>query len=179
MNKGLIVALAAIGAFILVCGGWGVSTSNDEVRLRNQIGGKQEANKVTYDAAWKIVQQKAEVAETAKDGFADVFVQMTQARYQNESDQLLMRWVQESNPSFDMSLFRDLSSAIEAQRMGFARDQKELIDLKREHDNLRLTFPSSLIAGGRPEADITIVTSGKTEETFSTGREDDVSVFGK
>jgi hypothetical protein len=57
--------------------------------------------------------------------------------------------------------------------------QKELIDYKREHDNLRKLFPSCIFVGSRPEIKIIIITSEKTENTFKTGKDNDVDVFGK
>ena len=40
-----------------------------------------------------------------------------------------------------------------------------------------MTWPGSMFVGNRPEIEIAIVTSTKTEETFKTGKEDDVEVF--
>ena len=51
--------------------------------------------------------------------------------------------------------------------------------MKREHDNQSTTFPGSFIVGGRPEIEVTIVTSTRAEENFRTGKDDDTTVFGK
>ena len=47
--------------------------------------------------------------------------------------------------------------------------QKELIDLKREHDLLLTRFPSNIFLAmlGKSKIDITVVTSTKTEKVFS------------
>ena len=87
-----------------------------------------------------------------------------------------MSWISESNPNFDVSLYKDVMVAIEAQRNIFTREQQKLIDLKREHDNLRLTFPSSIVCGNRQEVHIMIVTSAKTKDAYITGEENDIKL---
>ena len=72
---------------------------------------------------------------------------------------------------------KDLGDSIEANRAEFARVQSRLIDIKREHDVLRKRFPSKLIVGSRPELEINIVTSTKTQKVFETKIDDDVDLF--
>jgi hypothetical protein len=67
--------------------------------------------------------------------------------------------------------------AIEAQREQFFDDQKTLIDIKMQHDNALATFPSSLFVGGREPIIITVITSETTEAVYSTGQENDISLF--
>ena len=101
-------------------------------------------------------------------------------RYAGDAKQSPMfKWIQEQNPNFSVELYKNLDDAIEGQREEFAMVQKRLIDIKREHQLLRQKFPSSLFVGGRPELEIQIVTSTKTEETFKSGKEDSVNLFGK
>jgi hypothetical protein len=101
-------------------------------------------------------------------------------RYQGDAKQApLFKWIQEQNPQFSEKMFLNLSDAIEAQRGEFAMVQKRLIDIKREHDNLRQKFPGNIIVGSRGEIKIDIVTSTKTEKTFETGKEDQIDLFEK
>ena len=90
-----------------------------------------------------------------------------------------MKWITESNPNFDVSLYKDLSSSIEAERTGFFMEQKKLIDLDREHKVLRQKWPSSMFIGSRADVEFTIITSDKTEAIYEAGKENDVNVFGK
>jgi hypothetical protein len=177
----MIIAAVFIG-IILIAGaslaGMYFSMSNNEVGLRNQAKAQQDANRVIFDKTWKTVQQIAGVADQYKDAFKDVYTQMMDARYK-DNKQLLMKWVQESNPNFSPELYVKLADAIEANRSEFARVQERLIDIKREHDNLRMKFPGSLFLSSRPEIEIKLVTSSKTEKAFETGKEDDIQLFEK
>jgi hypothetical protein len=70
---------------------------------------------------------------------------------------------------------------IVSQRDGFKFRQKEILDYKREHDNLLTTFPNIMFASilGRNKIDVVIVTSTRTEDAFRSGKDDDVNLFNK
>jgi hypothetical protein len=102
-------------------------------------------------------------------------------RYQGEKNGPgpTFKWIQEHNPNFTPEMYKDLSVAIEAYRGKFSRVQQRLIDIKREHDDLRMKIPSKWFVGNKPELEINIVTSTKTKSTFGSGIEDDVDLFKK
>lgn len=80
------------------------------------------------------------------------------------------------NPKFDSKIYFKVMSVVEAGRKEFLNNQKQLIDIKREHDNLRTKAPSRWFVGNVPEMEIKIVTSGRTAEAFDTGVDDDVNL---
>lgn len=88
-----------------------------------------------------------------------------------------MSWISEANPDFDAALYRDVANSIESERHRFLEAQRLLLDIKREHDNLRQQFPSSVLVGGRPALEIEIITSSRTTDVYETGSEDDVTIF--
>ena len=176
MVKGLIAGVLALLVLVVIGVAMFFSISNSEVGLRNQIVAQQDSCKVVFDNTWKIISQKAQVTDKYKDAFKEIYPALMEGRYGNEKGGALAKFVTESNPQLDASVYRDLSSAIEAQRTVFTREQKKLIDLKREHDNLRTKMPSCWIVGSRPEIKIEIITSGKTKETYTTGEENDVKI---
>lgn len=184
-NKGaisskLIAILSVSGAAvltILMIVGYCVSVSNKEVGYRNQATAQQKTNMIVYDAVWKILSQMAQVADASKESFKDIYVTIMEKRYEGDAKQSpLFRWITEQNPNFSFELYAKLDDAIQGQRTKFAMVQAKLVDIEREHTNLRTKWPSSMIVGGRPPLDIKIVLSGKTERAFDTGREDDVDL---
>lgn len=177
MNKlGLIIGLGIL-SFAFIFGMMWMSSSNKEVTLKNQIEAQQKVCETYYDKLWKIISQKAQVAEKYKDAFKEIYPALIEGRYGNEKGGTLMKWIQESNPVFDTRMYLDLSAAIEAERAGFFMEQKKLIDLDREHKVLRQTIPSSWFVGSRPDVAIKIITSDKTEAVYATGKENNVDVF--
>ena len=177
-NKGLLVAGLAVVSFMAIVFLMYASYSNAEVRLRNQIAAQQRKNEAVFDNTWKIIQQQAGVADHHKDSFREIYSSLMDSRY-SQSGGEAMRWIQEHNPQFDSSLFSKLMTSIEAQRTIFTREQNALLDLKREHDNLLQTIPSSLFVGSRSSIDVVIVTSAKTSQSFDSGQDNDVDLFNK
>jgi hypothetical protein len=178
MKKGGIVALIGAGFFVMVPLLMYTSYNNSEIRLKHAVTAQQKKNEAVFDNTWKILKQQAGVANQHKEAFRQIYADLMHGRYDSGGGQM-MKWVQEHNPQFDSSLYGRLMTSIEAQRTTFTREQTRLIDLKREHDNLRETIPSSFFVGNRAPVEIIVVTSGQTEHTFETGREDNVDLFSE
>ncbi|PJE76932.1 hypothetical protein COV05_01935 [Candidatus Uhrbacteria bacterium CG10_big_fil_rev_8_21_14_0_10_48_16] len=176
-NKGLLVGLLSLAVIAMMTIGMYVNYTNAEVRTRNLAEAQQENLEVVFDATWKIIQQKAGVSSQYAKDFKEIYPELMEGRYGNDRGGALMSWITEHNPEFDTALYQDLMRSIEAERTKFAREQKKLIDIKAQHDNLRETLPSSIFVGGRPEIKIQLVTSAKTDEAFSSGQENDVDLF--
>lgn len=183
MNKWLIggIGLAVFGGLLLVVLLiYGVSVSNGEARLRNQLKAKQTDNNSEYDNLWKKISQSAQVTDAQKQALVDIIVGNSKARA-GQGGGSLATMVHEAVPNVDTKTFENLQNIITGSRDSWTFRQKELLDLKREHDNMLSTFPSSMILGflGREPIDVTIVTSGRTKDAFKTGADDDVDVFNK
>lgn len=186
MSTKKIVILSAIGFFLvssLFTGCWAVSknidTDNTEVSLKNAITAKKTDQEATFDKMWKVLNQKAQVADQYKEAFKDIYPKLIEGRY-SQGDGSLMKWITESNPSFDVSLYKDVMNSIEIERNGFLTTQRQLMDLKRTHDNLRLQWPSKwFINDDVKEIEITIVSSTHAKEVIKSGKDDEVELFSK
>ncbi|HRH68893.1 MAG TPA: hypothetical protein PLB89_05230 [Flavobacteriales bacterium] len=163
----LLVALIGLGMYL--------SASNAEIKLRNQVVAQQQACEAYYDKLWKVLKQKAGVTDQYKNGFKEIYTELISGRYQDQN--LLLKFVTESNPTFDPALYKDLMASIEGQREGFLMEQRRLIDLDREHKTMRAVFPGSLFIGSRADVGITVVTSDVTEKVYEAGQENDIELF--
>lgn len=178
LKKAIIIGVSVL-SFIIIVTIIGFSASNKEIRLRSQLTAQKEVCEAYYDKLWKVISQKAQVAEQYKGAFKDIYPQLIEGRYGNEKGGTLMKWITESNPTFDVSLYRDLSLAIESERAGFFMEQKKLVDLNNEHRIIRQTFPSNIFIGSRPDIQIVIVSSDKTKAIMASGKENNIDVFNK
>lgn len=177
MKKTIIISAASLVAVLLIIFLIYTSASNKEIRLRSQLTAQKEVCEAFYDRMWKIIAQKAQVADQYKGAFKDIYPALIEGRYGNEKGGTLMKWITESNPTFDISLYKDLSASIEAERAGFFMEQKQLVDLNNEHRIVRYTFPGSLFIENRPDVQITIVSSTATKQVMASGKEDSISIF--
>lgn len=183
--KGWMIGLGVLGFLalvVLVVVVYVIGVANSETRLRNAIAAKQTDNTSEFDNCWKKISQVAQVTEGQKNALLEIFTGYAEARGKAmEGGAGVAKWVKESCPNVDTKTFENLQNIITGSRDRWTLQQKELIGLKNEHDNIRTQIPSSLICSilGRGEIKITVVTSTKTEEAFKTGKDDDTSVFQK
>jgi len=185
MSKTLLVVggLFGIGLVLaIIVFVMGVSFHNQEVSLRNTITAKQTDNKNEMDAMWKIIDQNAQVTELQKGALLDIFKSYAEGRTPKGGAGSLALWVKEAVPDLKPAsqTYIVLMNTITAQRDGFKFRQKELLDLKREHDNVITKFPGVVFAMilGRQKIDVVIVTSTRTENAFKTGKDDDTTLPG-
>ena len=156
---------------ILMC----VSYSNKEISLRNQSNAQIGKIEGVYDKMWKVIQQKAKVTSEYKEAFKEIYPELISGRYSEGEE--LMKWIQEDNPDFDASLYKDLMQSIEILRTEFQHAQERELDIIREHNNLRQKFPGSLFVGNREEINYTIISSTQTKTIMTTGLDDDIELW--
>jgi len=184
MSKGGIVALGIVGIIIVIgivicstCAGW----YNSHIALKTTIDQKQIDNKNEMDNMVKKICQNAQVSKEAMASVKNIVCGYADERNGGDHPNLIMNWIKESVPNVDTSTFNNLQNIITSSRDAFTMRQKELLDLKREHDKLLKSFPANIFFGimGIKPIDVVVVTSTKTENAFATGKDDDTDVFKK
>jgi hypothetical protein len=171
-----LIAFVFIGVFSSV-----VSTSNDEVDLRNRFKQKMDERTAFYDKMWKTISQKSQIAIKNDSSFANNINVIMAGR--KDAQGIFMKWVQESNPNANYeavsSLYADLSRTIEGQRDGFFMEEKMIQGIVLEHDNIMSKFPSGFILSmfGRNKLSYKPITSDRTDGVIQSGKDNDVKVF--
>ena len=179
MNKTTLIVLAVIAALaIMIFPAW-ISSTNKEVSLRSEFTTQSQVCEANHDKMWKTISGIAQVSDRYRETFEKVYPDIIAGRYGDEKGGTLMKWITESNPVFDISLFSKLTNVIESQREGFYNEQKKLADIANQHRILLHSFPSNIFVGGREELKVTIVSSTKTKKAMETGIDDDADVFQK
>lgn len=180
MNTKKIVALSAtlfVAIFLIIGISMYFSITNKEIDLRARVEGQNKKCEAYFDKTWKILKQKAQVTDQYKDAFKEIYPKLIEGRY-SQGDGSLMKWIQESNPNFDASMYKDLMKSIEVERTGFFNEQATLIDIHREHEVFLKKAPNRWFLGSELKpVDIKIITSAATKETYNTGEENDVELF--
>jgi len=182
MSKGSIVALGIVGVLVvgmIMVVSYVIGVLNQETSIRVTIENKQKDNSSQFDNLYKKISQVAQVSQKSMDSLKEIVCGYAQSRTGEGKGGSVMSWITESVPNVSLDTFKNLQNIITGSRDAFTMRQTELLDLNREHEKLIRTIPSSIVCSmfGRNAIDITIVTSTKTEETFKTGKDDDVSVF--
>lgn len=180
MSTKKIIALVAavIGVMsIIVIFSMNISIENTEIDLRETTVAQNKRCEAYFDKMWKILKQKAGVTDQYKEAFKDIYPKLIEGRY-SQGDGSLMKWVQESNPTFDASMYKDLMKSIEIERTGFFNEQSTLIDMQREHKVYLQKAPNRwFLDDNLKPVEIKVITSSKTDEVYRTGKEDDIDLF--
>lgn len=158
---------------------WGVGVHNSAIRLENTYKAQDQVIDEFYGKMFAILKQKAGVAEKYKESFGEIYKDLIAGRYSGDGQGLMMKWIQESNPQFDASLFQDVMNSIEGQREGFFVEQKKMTDIVLQHDNLRTLFPSTLVVGGRKGLVYEPILPAQTKKVLETREEtsEDLEIF--
>ena len=179
MKTNTIVSLIVAGIvlfFALILVSMKISYNNKEKTLRNLVEAQTQSNEANFDKMFKVIQQIAQTADASKEAFKEIYIPLMEGRYSGEKGNALMKWVTESNPNFDLSLYKKLAEAIESNRDEFFNEQKKLIDYNLSHTNLIQTFPGSFFCSNKEKIDIHLVTSAKTKEVFKSGEENNIDL---
>lgn len=175
-NKKLIV-ICVLGIVILGIVIGYVSYNNREVELRTESDAQRSKIEGIHDKMWKTLQQKAQVSNEYVKSFDSIYSHIMEGRYSIEGDATLMKWIQESNPQFDASLYKDLMMSIETLRTEFQLSQERMLDIIREHKSLCSTIPSAWFISNKTPIDYTVVSSSRSKAAMQEGTYDDTDLF--
>ena len=189
MNTKKIVITIIASLLLVLCGVFFImkySYQNKNIENKALIVAQQKSNEANFDKMKKVIKQVAEVANAKMDmsteAYMKIYPALMEGRY-SKGDGSLMKWITESNPTFDLTaaanLYDKLAVAIEANRQEFFIEQQKLIDYNREQRILLTKFPGSWFLNANDTIHIVIVTSADTKEAFSKGEENDIDIYKK
>ena len=174
----MIIGIICVIVVLVVLVGMYFTYNNKEVALRKEAEAQKGKIEGVHDKMWKVIQQKAEVSNEYREAFEKIYPELISGRYANDNGNV-MKWIQESNPDFDTSLYKDLQQAIEIQREYFNNAQTRMLDVIKERETLLETYPSKWFISNKSKIDYEVISSTATKGTMTTGIDDEVSVFKK
>lgn len=120
------------------------------------------------------VQEVAQIPTMYKDDLKEVFTAAIEGRYGENGSQAVFQWIQEQNPNFDSSLYKNIQQIIDAGRTEFRNEQTQFIELKRQYKTAlgTLITGSVLKFAGYPKTDLEkykIISTEQTKREFESG----------
>ena len=169
------IILIIVGFFVVLLIGMYFSYNHKEIALRKESEAQKGKIESVHDTMWKIIKQKAQVSEKYKDAFEKIYPDLIRGRYANDQGSM-MKWIQEQNPNFDTSLYRDLSQAIEIQRTIFSNVQQRMLDILRERETLIESMPAKFFISNKTKIDYEVISSTNTKTIMETRIDDDITL---
>ncbi len=160
----IVIIIAAVLAVVLLI--MYFAFNNREVALRKETKAQEGKITAVHDTMWKIIKEKAGVAEKYRKTFEKIYPEIISGRYRDSSN--VMKWIQESNPDFDTSLYRDLMQAIEVQRSYFNNAQQRMLDIIRERETLIESMPQGWFIRNKSKIDYVVISSDTTNTVMQT-----------
>lgn len=162
------IAIGVIG--IATIAFWVVGTKNSAIDLENQFVAAKDNREVMYDKLVKTVQEKFAVANIERSSVIKIMEASVAGRKGGDLFKVVKE--QPGMTNLDSGLYRDVVATIEGQRDQFARSQQVIMQIVKEHKDLRMKIPSCWIVGSRPELIWTVVSSTGTKDTMNSGVDD-------
>ena len=178
-NKNVLIGVVIAGIAILLLAGTYFRYDSRELSLKAEASKQLGVIELTHDKMFKILQQKAGVTKEYRAGFDSIYTHIIAGRYRvnGQGDGSLMKWIKESNPKFDSSLYRDLMVSIESERTEFLKAQTRILDISREHEVLIKTIPGRWFLGGREPIEYEPISSTYSKEVMQTKTDDKINLF--
>jgi hypothetical protein len=171
---GITIVVVALIAF-----GMNMSYNNAWAKKSNLLVAQKKVVEANFDKMWKVLQSQAGVLNEYKDAFGEVYGKIMEGRYGNDNGGMLMKWIKESNPEFDGSLYKKLMVSIEALREDFFQQQKYLVSIQKQMYDLTMVQPASWFVGDEEVPEIIIISSSKTKAVIDSGMEENIELFNK
>lgn len=161
----IVIIIAAVVAIVLLV--MYFVFNNREVALRKEAEAQNGKIASVHDTMWKVIKEKAGVAEKYRSAFEKIYPELISGRYR-EPGSTMMKWIQESNPDFDTSLYSSLQQSIEVQRVTFSHAQQRMLDIIRERETLINSMPQGWFIRNKQKIDYVVIASDATNDVMQT-----------
>lgn len=141
--------------------------NNTEVSLRKESEAQRGNIEAVRDRMFQILREQAGVAADYRDSFERIYPEIIAGRYKDGN--ALMKWVQESNPNFDTSLYKGLMNSIEVQRTSFTSAQTRMLDIINQRETLIESYPSQWFVKNKSKITYTVISTSETKQVMQNG----------
>lgn len=170
-----MIGLGIVLVLLLGFGMTGCSIRSREIDLRRAYLANEKAIQTAHDNMWKTISQKYELSNEWKDGFIAVI----NAAVEGRKGGALFKSVQENMNGLPDNVVREVMATVEGKRDMLTRQMNQGIDKAREHNahvekwNI---VPFSMFLASTEMIDAKIITSGRTNQAWESGEDNDVSL---
>ena len=169
MSTATIVILCILAVIIIIIAMY-FSYNNKEIALRKESEAQRGKIETVRDRMFQVIREQANVSSEYREAFNEIYPKIIEGRYKDGGQ--LMKWIQEANPTFDISLYQTLSNSIEVQRSAFTSTQNRMLDIINQRATLIEQMPSCWFIKNKSSIEYTPITTSATKVVMSSGIDD-------
>ena len=170
---GIISGIIAIGA--IICLSMYFSYNNQHKDYHNRYDAEINVIETRLDNMWKIISDKFDMSQQYFNDFKEI-AKTNIGAFTEGGD--MWKWINTQLPQIDPSIYKEVMSTIESERLSLESAQKKIIDITREHNNLVTKAPSSWFISDNSKLEWVVISSKETKEIMTT-REDNRTLSNK
>lgn len=169
MSTTAIIILSIVAVIVIVVVMY-FSYNNKEIALRKESEAQRGKIETVRDRMFQIIREQANVSSEYRDAFNEIYPKIIEGRYREGGE--LMKWIQEANPDFDISLYQTLSNSIEVQRTAFTSTQNRMLDIINQRATLIEAYPSRWFIQNKTAIEYTPISTSATKVVMASGVDD-------
>lgn len=169
MSDTTIIILSVLAVIVILITMY-FSYNNREISLRKEIDAQRGKIETVRDRMFQILREQANVSVEYRKSFEVIYPKIIEGRYRNGGE--LMKWINEANPNFDISLYQNLNNSIEVQRTAFTLEQNRMLDIINQRATLIESYPSRWFVREKSAIDYKPIVTSNTKEAMTTGIDD-------
>lgn len=108
---------------------------NSAVRIENNIAAKYQDNQNVLSSYTLKIGEMAQIPEMYSNDLRRVITEALDARYGDTGSKAMFQWIQEQNPTLDVSVYKAIQVEMVAGRNAFQNSQTQLLDVCRTYSN--------------------------------------------
>ena len=173
------IILCAAGVLLVGYIGAVISQMNTAKNLGFDCDARLKANTATFDNMYKKIVQSSKIPGEKARQIKEILSAYVQGRGGNAGQVVSM--VRESVPDIQLPEYSQLINIITGSRDSWTRNQEELVNRVTVYNkyisDVGLVRSVAMSFGGFQPKEAKLITSDKTEEAFSTGKDNDTNLF--
>lgn len=183
MKKSTIIILSILGAGAVSLFGLifaGISQYNTAKNLKLAYEAKEKANSAVFDNMFKVIAQNSQIPGEKAKQIKSILEVYVGGRGGNDAGKVVTM-IREAVPNIELPEYGQLMNIITGARNTWTRNQEEIVNVANEY-NKYITDVGPIrsvvvIMTGFQKVDPKVITSDKTEEVFSSQRDNDTKLF--
>lgn len=166
MKKIILLTISAIIAFFsLIIVIMFFNFNNQHKDLHNRYDAEINVIENRIDNMWKIISDKFNLSQQYFNNFKEI-AEINIGAFKDGGE--MWKWINTNIPQIDPSIYKEVLSTIESERLSLEKSQNQMIDIVREHNNLVTKIPSSWFINDKDILEWDVISSKDTKEIMIT-----------